>query len=175
MRYKSIIPVVAIFSDRSRAEMAIDDLWHEGFQKDQIGLAAPGEDLQKATTATGPIEETAATGAVAGAATGAALGALAGALVVAPLPGIGPILAGGLLTGIVGGAATGAALGTFAGPFVAMGLSKEDTFRYESAFRAGRSIVVVRTPDRQEEAYMILRSHGPVEIDFAGHPVATVS
>ena len=53
-------PIVAVFEDRGRAESAIDELWHAGFRHDQIGLAAPGQELAEATTPVGRAEDRAA-------------------------------------------------------------------------------------------------------------------
>lgn len=92
--------VVGVFAKRAQAEGAIDELWHAGYTKDQVGMAFPGEAPHRATTATEALEEKAANGTVAGAVTGGALGAIAGAAVVAAIPGIGPILAMGLLLGL---------------------------------------------------------------------------
>ncbi|MBY0526358.1 MAG: general stress protein [Gemmataceae bacterium] len=159
-------PVIAVFPDRLLAEAAVDELWHAGFPKNRVGFAAPGEAFHQASTKTEANEERAATGAVAGAATGTVLGALAGAVATVALPGLGAIITGGVLMGM--GAATGAALGTFAGPFLAMGFSKEDVERYENDVRAGRSLVVVQTEDRGEEAVAVLRSHGAESVRVGG-------
>jgi hypothetical protein len=175
MAVEKLAPVVAIFPDLGMAEAAVDELWHAGFQKEQIGLAARGEILHQANTASEATEEKAVEGASVGAFAGTAFGAVAGVLAVAFVPGLGPIVAGGLLWGLVGGAAAGAALGTFAGPFIAMGVSEQDAHRYETEFRAGRTIVVVRTEDRQEDAWTILRNHNPVQAERAGQPMLTVS
>jgi hypothetical protein len=168
-------PVIATFATRGLAEAAVDALWHAGFEKNQIGLAGPGEQLHEATTATEPIEQAAENGAVRGAVAGSAIGALAGAVAAATIPGFGPVMAGGLLIGIAGGATGGAALGTFAGPFIAMGLSKERAHHYESEFRSGRTIVVVQAPDRHEEAVKILSSFEPLHVEAAGTPVPASS
>ena len=156
--------IIGVFADRTAAEGAIDELWHAGFSKSEIGLATPDEPLHEATTRTGRLEEKAAHGAATGAITGAGIGALAGAVAVGAIPAFGPILAGGLLLGIVGGAGAGAALGAFAGPFVAMGFSHDDIRRYETELRSGRTIVVVQTEDRDEEAISIMDSHGAISV-----------
>jgi hypothetical protein len=159
--------VVAVFPNHALAEAAIDELWHAGFKKDEIGLAGPGEQPHDATTPTGRAEDKAAHAAATGAVTGSVAGAVAGLVVAATIPGFGPVVAGGLLLGILGGAAAGAALGTFAGPFLAMGLSKEQAKRYEAEFRFGRTIVIVRAKDRHDEAVQILHSHGPLRVEEA--------
>lgn len=162
MNSNSRFPVVAVFASRGQAEAAIDELWHLGYPKEQIGLATRDEPLHQAHTRTEGLEENAAEGAVVGALTGTGLGALAGAVLSASLPGVGPVLLGGLLWGVLGGAAAGAALGTFAGPFIALGFSNTDVKRFETELRTGRTIVVVNNDDRRDEALAILRSHDPV-------------
>jgi hypothetical protein len=158
--------VVAVFDTQGQAEGAIDALWHAGFAKNHIGMAAPGKPMQQASTATEDLEERAADGAIAGAVTGGALGAVAGAAVVSVIPGIGPVLAMGLLLGLT----TGAALGTFAGPFLALGLSKEHAATYQADLKAGRTIVVVRT-DQPEKAMMIVQAHSPRFVEEGGRRV----
>jgi hypothetical protein len=156
------IAVGAVFTNRDHAEGAVDELWHSGFAKEDIGLAAPGHELAQATTRTEGEEEAAAKGAAKGAIAGGAVGALAG-LAVSLIPGIGPVAAFGLLLGL----GTGAAVGAFAGPFVAMGFSRQSAAKYESELRDGRCILVVRTTD-PKRAEMILREHWPVYIEIAG-------
>jgi phage tail tape-measure protein len=167
MDNNSDLPVVAIFPNFGLAEAAVDELWHAGFKKNEIGIASRGERLHEAATPIGHLEDEAATGAAAGAITGSVVGALAGAAAGVAIPGLGPVVASGLLMGL-GGAAAGAALGSFVGPFVAMGLSEEAARRYEHEFRSGRTIVVVKTQGWQEKAASILESHGPIRVEVGG-------
>jgi hypothetical protein len=172
---KAAIPtVVAVFDDRGQAESAVDELWHQGFAHDQIGIVMPGGRMAEATTATERKEEKAASGAVGGAVTGGALGAIAGAAVASVVPGVGHVLAGGILAGAVTGLAAGAAAGVFAGPFIAMGLTAADAQAYERHFRAGRTIITVQGDGQAERAIMILRSHGGHDIKTAQNAVAAV-
>ena len=100
--------VAGLFSDRARAEQAIDALKAAGFTEDQIGVAlrdrpAPGVLLE--TTGTEVAEEAATTGALGGGLLGGFAGLLIGigALVI---PGLGPVVAGGMLAtafGVAGG------------------------------------------------------------------------
>jgi hypothetical protein len=162
--------VVAVYRTRGQAEAAIDQLWHAGFSKEQVGVMIPGEGEHQATTKTERTEENSATGAVAGAVTGTAVGTVAGALAMLLIPGLGPILTGGALMGVVAGAATGAAVGSFAGPFLAMGFTEEDVHRYQTDLRSGRTIVVIHADSEQDRdrAVMVLRSHDPVDLHMAG-------
>jgi hypothetical protein len=152
--------VTAVFDNRGQAESAIDNLWHAGFRRDQIGIAIPGGQVMEATTAEAKTEENAAAGAVTGAAAGGAIGAVVGAAAAAVLPGVGPVLAGGILTGLVLGGAAGAAAGGYVGPFLALGFSKADAQRYQNELKAGRTIVTVKADDRAADAVAILLSHG---------------
>jgi hypothetical protein len=91
--------------------------------------------------------------AVSGAVLGGFLGA-AGALLI---PGIGPVVAGGILITALAGAAIGATTGGVIGAFVSMGLPEHDAHHYAREFEAGRTIVTVKTDGRQQEAFDILR------------------
>jgi hypothetical protein len=164
MNTTSLTSVVAVYRTRGQAEAAIDQLYHAGFAKEQVGIMIPGEGIQQPVTQIEENEENSATGAVAGAMTGTAVGTIAGALAMVLIPGLGPILTGGALMGVIAGAATGAAVGSFAGPFLAMGFSEEDVHRYQTDLRSGRTVVVVQTDGKQDRAIMILRSHDPVDL-----------
>jgi hypothetical protein len=157
--------VMGVFNTRGHAERAIDSLRHAGFSAEQIGVAAPGENLHQDESPTAKLEKTAEKGAVSGVVTGTFVGALAGtAIVTGLIPGIGPVIAVGILAGIVGGAAAGAALGGFAGPFVLLGLSEENAHRYGQELRQGRTLVAVQADDRWAEAAEILERLGGKEV-----------
>ncbi|CAN5158093.1 hypothetical protein BH10PLA2_BH10PLA2_07720 [soil metagenome] len=160
--------VVAVYRTRGQAEAAIDQLYHAGFTKEQVGILIPGEGEQQAITKIDSQEETHANGAVAGAATGTVIGTIAGALAMVLIPGLGPILTGGALMGVIAGAAAGAAVGSFAGPFLAMGFTEEDVHRYQTDLRSGRTVVVVHTEGNHDRAVMVLRSHDPVDLRTPG-------
>lgn len=172
MTNNSTWPVVAVFAQRSQAESAIDDLWHEGFSKDQVGMAAPGEDIHQATTQAEALENRGAGGAAAGAIAGTGLGALAGTLAVVVFPGLGAVLAGGLLAAVGVGAGAGAALGSFAGPFLALGLSEEQAHHYEAEVRGGRTVVVVKPEAQWDKALRILHLHEPVSVHGGNESLA---
>jgi hypothetical protein len=152
--------VLGIFEDQGHARAAMDALHRAGFRDDQLGLAARAWVAEAPETAQVELQKDAGEGAVTGAAVGGGLGAVAGAAAVSLIPGAGPVLAGGLLVGALGGAALGAAAGAFMGPFVALGLSEADAQQYAQHVEAGRTVVVVRTDDRQDEAAALLDRHG---------------
>jgi hypothetical protein len=155
-----MVTVIGVFDERSQVESAIDKLWHAGFTREQVGILIPGEGVVQAETPTGQREAQAAQGAVAGSLTGGTVGTLVGALAAVFLPGIGTVLAGGILAAMAAGAAAGAAMGAYFGPFVAMGLSEDEARSYTSELKAGRTIVVVNAGEESEKARLILRQHG---------------
>jgi hypothetical protein len=76
------------------------------------------------------------------------------------IPGLGAVIGGGLLAGILGGAALGAAGGTFLGPFLSLEMSEEEARHYSRQIEEGRTLVLVQTNNRKEEARRILQAHG---------------
>ncbi len=161
--------IAAIFDDRSAAERAINDLKAAGFRGDQIGVA------MRDRTAQGElVEDTgtkAAEGAVSGALGGGLLGGLAGFLVgigALAIPGIGPVVAGGVLAstfGIAGGTAVagagiGAAAGGLVGALVGLGIPEEEARYFESGFRSGGVLVTVKPGNNVTQAVDILERNG---------------
>src|ERR687886_204135 len=95
--------VVGVFESRDAAERAVEALQRAGFRPDQVGFAMRGGgDVPEGTTDT-----VAGNNAGAGAATGAILGGLLGAAAALLIPGIGPVLAGGVLAPLLGGGGGG--------------------------------------------------------------------
>jgi len=115
-------------------------------------LAATGALL----AATGAL--LAATGALL-AATGALLAAT-GALVI---PGVGPVIAGGLLASLVGGTA-----GWLAGSLTAQGLCQEEALEIEERVQVGRLLVIVQAQGRDAEAREILLRTGAEGLEERG-------
>jgi hypothetical protein len=160
--------IAAVFQDRGHAESVIDELWRVGIPQDQVGILSPTTgDVREATNATEHYETSAAQGAETGAIAGAVLGTVAGALATVFIPGIGAVLAGGLLSGIVLGGAAGAAAGTFLGPFVALGFTEEEARHYEQELKAGKTVVVVRADDRADKVRQIIHGHNGRERELA--------
>jgi hypothetical protein len=93
-------------------------------------------------------------GAVAGALVGASLGVAVGA-VVALIPGLGVAV---ILLSAIGGL-TGAAVGAYAGPFIALEMTEAEAQEHAERIEQGRTVVVVKTADRQEEAESIMVEH----------------
>lgn len=147
---------VGVFADLTHAEYAVEELRGAGFSPEQIGFLTPdapkgpeGDVVEHGTMA----KEGAAVGAVAGVAAGAVLGAVLSNFV---LPGVGPVLVGGLLAGALG-ATAGAAGGSVLGALVGMNIPEEEARHYEREFHSGRTLVTVRADGRYDEAAAVLR------------------
>jgi hypothetical protein len=86
-----------------------------------------------------------------GVAGGLELGAAAATLLI---PGVGPVIAMGLLAAAVlgaGGAAAGVAAGQALEHSLADGLPKDELFLYEDALRHGKSVLICRAEDEDGE------------------------
>jgi uncharacterized protein (TIGR02271 family) len=153
--------VVGVFEDQAMAERAVDALENAGFNSDQIGFVrrdqSQGTDGQDTTA---ERSNDTAGGAVTGAVSGGILGGILGAAAALLIPGIGPVVAGGILATTLTGAAVGAAAGGILGGLTKLGVPEEDARYYQGEFEQGRTIVTVRADGRQQEAIQILRRHG---------------
>jgi uncharacterized protein (TIGR02271 family) len=153
--------VVGLFRDVSQAERAVRDLKDAGFSDAQIGVVMQDREQQRRVAEdTGTkAGEGATAGAVSGGVVGGALGLLAGIGALA-IPGIGPIIAGGVLASTLAGAGIGAAAGGLIGALVGMGIPEEEARYYESGVRAGGILVTVEAGPDAGEARRILVTAG---------------
>ena len=151
--------VSGVFGSRENAERAIAELRNLGITDDRIGLLTPGSDSDRVERGI-PVTDTESPGMgrAMGAAVGGAMGAAGGAtlgLAVATLavPGIGPILAFGMvgaaLLGVVG-ATAGSAIGDTVEEELGEGVPHEDIYLYEDVLRHGKSILIVYTKDDEQ-------------------------
>ncbi|HEU4828283.1 MAG TPA: hypothetical protein VFT04_03735 [Gemmatimonadales bacterium] len=161
--------VAGLFRDRDRAGEAIRELHSLGFAPEEIGAAMRDRSEQgelipdSATRAAGG----AASGAAGGGVLGGVIGMLVGAGALA-IPGIGPVVAGGVLAstlGVVGGTAAagagiGAATGGILGALIGMGIPHEDARYFERGVREGGTLVTVHAASRGVEAREALKAHG---------------
>jgi hypothetical protein len=150
--------VVGMFSRRSDAEAAIRDLRQAGFADDQIGVAlrdtAEQRDLMESSGIS--VAEGAATGALSGGLIGGLIGLLGSLLI----PGVGPIIVGGVLASTLAGAGIGAATGGLIGALLGMGVPEADARHFDEGVRSGSTLVTVDAGTRTEEALVILEQHG---------------
>ena len=150
--------VVGLFTRRSAAEAAIRDLKSAGFSDDRIGVALqdPSEQRDLLESSGG----TAAEGAAAGALSGGLVGGLIGLLGSLLVPGVGPIVVGGVFASTLAGAGIGAATGGIIGALVGMGVPEADAQHFDAGLRSGRTLVAVSAGNRTDEALAILDRHG---------------
>ena len=168
--------VAGIFNSRADAERAAGRLREAGVAEDRISLLTPGttqEQLDEVpTTETEQPGMGAALGGAVGGALGVAGGLHLGAAASLLIPGVGPVLAAGLVGAALlgaGGAATGAALGGALEDSMARGLPHDELFVYEDALRRGRSVVIAVADDdeRADVARGVLTRAGAESVDAA--------
>lgn len=151
-----------LFDDYQSARSAVTALQEAGFTSKDVSIVASNADNRYA-------EETDASGAAKGAGVGGAVGAGAGiltALGVLAIPGLGPLVAAGVLATTLTTTVAGAAAGGLIGSLTDYGVSEKDAQLYAEGIRRGGTLVTVRTSDdRIEAAEGILRRHEPVDID----------
>ena len=170
-------PVVGIFTTQAEAERAIERLKSEGISTQRINLLMPGASEQEIAGV--PVTDTEqegmgeAMGGVVGGAVGAAGGLSLGAAVASIfVPGVGPVLAIGILGAALlgtGGAVGGAIAGKALEEEMARGLPVDEMFIYEDALRQGRFVVIVLSEeDEQAElARAVLSETGAESVDSA--------
>lgn len=169
--------VAGIFKSRADAERAATNLGSAGIASGNINLLMPGttdEELEAAvpTTETEQPGMGGALGGTVGAAMGAAGGMHIGAALASLLvPGVGPVLAAGVIGAALlgaGGAAAGAAAGSAMEESVE-GLPHDELYVYEDALRQGRSVIICVTDDetQAEAARSVLVQAGAESIDAA--------
>jgi uncharacterized protein (TIGR02271 family) len=157
-RTDSTQTIVGLFTDRARAEQAIRDLKSAGFSDEQIGVAMQNREEQQQL-----IDDTgsqAAEGAAKGAVSGGLVGGLIGLLGSLLIPGVGPIVVGGVLASALTGAGIGAATGGLIGALMGLGVPEEDAQHFDRGLRSGGILVTVSAGSRTSEAVSILQGHG---------------
>ena len=157
--------LVSVFEDRLEAEKAVDELEAAGFSADEIGYAIRGSDAVAGGMITDAVGTKDGEGAVKGAVTGGLAGGILGAAAALLVPGLGPVLASGILWTSLGFAAAGAATGGILGAMAGLGLSEDEARFYEQEFHSGKAIVTVRAGSRTASAVDILRRHGGYDME----------
>jgi hypothetical protein len=153
--------VVGLFARRQDAEAAIGDLKAAGFKDRQVGVALQDQDEQgDLLESTGAKE---AEGAAAGAVSGGLVGGLIGLLGSLLIPGVGPIVVGGVLASTLTGVGIGAATGGIIGALMGLGVPETDARHFDQGLRLGSTLVTVDAGARTAEALIILDRHG---VDF---------
>jgi hypothetical protein len=170
--------VAGIFQSRTDAERAVENLRSLGLSDENLSLLSPG-DAERQSETDVPTSDTEqpgmgnAVGGVVGGAMGAAggmtLGAAAASLLV---PGVGPIMAAGLIGAALfgtGGAVAGMAAGGALEGQIADGLPHDELFVYEDALRQGRTVVIAQLEDDGQVSAVesALKEAGAESIDAA--------
>jgi hypothetical protein len=164
--------VAGIFASREAAVRAAQQLLTQGIPRDRLALLTPGIDSRRVAAIPTDEGEAPGTGAVIGAVTGGATGAATGLPIGAALglvvPGIGPIVAFGLLGAALFGAA-GAALGSKIETALTQGVPRDELFVFEDALREGHSVVVALVDDEESAARArdAFDQHGAMDLQTA--------
>jgi len=168
--------VTGVFRSNDDAERALSELRNLGIPEKRIGIVRPGSAPERLEAGV-PVTDTEdpgmgrAMGAAVGGAMGAAGGATAGlAIASLAIPGIGPLVAFGMvgaaLLGVVG-AAAGSAVGDQVEEELGEGIPHEDVYLYEDALRHGHSVVIayVDEGEQADRASEAMRSGGAEDLD----------
>lgn len=165
--------VAGIFTTRDAAERGVAALDELGVPRDRVSFLTPGASTREVRAVPTQDAEQPGTGTAIGAVVGGAVGAAGGfpigaALVSLAVPGVGPVIASGILGAAllgVGGAAVGATLEDS----VTTGLPKDELFLYEDALREGRSVVIALAADDDsaEAVRAALERAGAESVDAA--------
>jgi hypothetical protein len=149
-----------LYDDHAQATRAVAELESADFSSNEVSLVARAAD-GTLTNETGN-HSGAITGAEIGGVAGAGAGILA-ALGVMAIPGIGPVVAAGMLATTLVTTTGGIVAGGLIGALTDYGVDSDDADVYAEGIRRGSSLVTVRTSDdRWQEADSILRRHAPV-------------
>jgi hypothetical protein len=170
--------IVGIFNSFADAKRAAAILRSVDIPQTNITVLSPHTpeveiEAQVPTTETEQPGMGSAVGGAVGAALGVAGGLEAGVAVASILiPGVGPVLALGLIGAAVfgaGGAAAGAMAGKALEKGIVEGVPKDELFVYEDALRRGRSVVLAFADNEQtvERARAVLARAGAESVDAA--------
>ncbi|MFW6359570.1 MAG: hypothetical protein ACOC0N_10230 [Chroococcales cyanobacterium] len=160
---------VGIFSTRSDAEIAMQELRDAGFNMDKVSVITQHQGHADEMSGAGVHHKSraeqakggAAAGATAGAATGGVIG-LIGGLGVLAIPGVGPAVeAGVVLANTLIGGGIGAAGGGLIGALIGWGIPEDRAKYYNERVSAGDYLVLVEgTPSEVSMAERVLHTRG---------------
>lgn len=158
--------VAGLFKYEREADLAIRALERAGFNENNYGVIAPNTVVQRVDWKEDAKEGTVQTDHKLGTAGGAAVGGLTGllaGLTALTIPGLGPILAAGMIAASTG---FGATAGGLLGSLTSASIEEKDAETYAEAIKRGGILVVVQVEDRFEaEAKNILKEAGALEIE----------
>jgi hypothetical protein len=144
--------VLAAFEQREQAEAVIDELRQAGFQGGDVGLAIPGGKVSEGGPRTGTVGQGEPGAVIGGVTWGGAPGGY--------IPGLGVVVASGVLSTLLTGAATGT-VSSLHDDLIDKGLPESTASFYDQRFREGKTILAVRAGERRGEVESMVRhQHG---------------
>lgn len=176
--------VVAVYDTFETADKAIRALVADGFERNDIGLAAnnvkgtygnvttEGVATDHVTDLNDPSDVSGGEGGSFGAVVGGITGAVV-ALSAIVIPGVGPIIAAGPLVALLGGAtgavvggAAGAVTGGVAASLIHLGIPEEEAQHYVESVRRGHAMVTVQVTNDTDAttASNVLRRYNPIDV-----------
>jgi len=159
--------VTHIYDDASTAREVVAALEDAGFTSSEISIVTQKGDSLSTTTADG-VGDGATTGATIGLVAGTGAGLLA-SLGVLAIPGIGPLVAAGVLATTLATAAAGTVTGGLLGALIDYGVSPDHAEVYAENVRRGGTLVSVKADgERLAEAEEIMQEYDPVDIGARG-------
>lgn len=171
--------VAGVFPSSDVAARAANDLLHSGFSHDQINVLFPDTSKGQVQTVPSSSMEQPGIGSAIGGAVGAAVGIAGGlelglAVTAALIPGVGPVMAAGILGAAIlgtGGFWAGAEIGAASDAHATEGVPVDEMFFYKDALRQGRSVLILLAHDDEQArgAREILEHAGAESIDAARH------
>jgi hypothetical protein len=147
--------IVGLFRDPADAEAAIRELRASGFRDRDIGVALR-EGADRFSDIDAGVAGKAASRAVGGGLVGGLIGLLGSLLI----PGVGPIVVGGMLASALAGVGVGAATGGLIGGLADIGVPEADARHFDEGLRDGLTLVSLDAGNRAAEALAILDRHG---------------
>ena len=167
--------VAGVFMNSELARLAIEELRSIGVGKDHTSLLTPGTSPKELETVPTTEAEQPGIGPTLGAVVGGAAGATGGMHITLGagaatfIPGVGPVVATGLIVGALLGIGAGAAIGRALDDAATVGLPKDELFIYEDALRQGRSVLVILAESdlQANGAKEILARAGAESVDAA--------
>ena len=168
--HKYMVIILGIFTNRSKAESALNSLKASGIAETDLSYIYENKDGEVKDAQTG---QKVGDGVASGVSTGAIIGGIAGLIVAnGILPGLGPVLVAGPLAAALGlsavvastaaGVATGVVAGGFIGALKNLGVDEKDIQLYEDYVRKGDILVISRdTPNSTREIFL---AQGAIEI-----------
>ena len=143
--------IITTFNQRQDAENATYKLRNEGFDVENISIIGGnvGED------------ESATNSVTAGSVLGGVAGLLLGAGTFA-IPGLGVVAAAGPIAGLISGGVAGGVIGALA----SIGVSDEDTNKYQAKIKDGKYILTIKVDrDSTDIVKSVVSSYGGYDID----------